>query len=268
MFSASYFTYDGIHSSTYGLQIASFDSQNVETTTVFAPTFTTSKATRDKKFHHGGIKFEQPPTFQFSILSEFAIDDITRRKILSWLVGRSKYKPLIIHQNDLEDYTYKCVFATVDIIYVRGMCFGFQVTATFDSWFCEGKKTVLSFTGDGSTVTKTILNKSDIIDDYTYPSITLGEVTQYGTDDGKNLFCTIKNKTDNISRITQFYNLSPYETVSLNGETRVINNSNDLGRLSCFNKNWLRLKKGVNTLEITVKGAITITCPHYALIGF
>ncbi len=264
MFSASYFTYDGVYSGEYGLQIASFDSQSVETTSVFAPTLTTSKATRAKRFQHNGIKYEQPPTFQFSIISEMPIDELNRRRILAWITGRNQFKVLKIHQQDLDCFTYKCVFTAVDIIFVRGQCHGFQVTATFDSWFCSGKPAILEFAGNGSTVTKTIVNKSDIYDDYVYPSIELVGVQNLGS----NIFCTIKNNTDNNARVTQFSGLANSETLFLDGETRVINNSNDLGRLSCFNKNWLRLKKGKNVLEITVNGTIRIICPTYVIIGF
>lgn len=269
MFNASYFTYDGVYSGDYGLQIASFDSQNVETTNVFAPTFKTMKSSRGKSFLHAGIKYEAAPTFDFQIISQNEIKEAQRREVLTWLVGRDSFKALRIHQDDLQDYSYRCVFSSVNIVYVNGRCHGFQVTATFDSWLCRGRDTVAtaSSSGDGY-IEVSLMNRSDIIDDYVYPSIELTDVNSFGEEDDTEQFCSIVNLTDDASRETKFINLSSHESLTLDGETRMIINSNGLGRLSCFNKKWLRLKKGKNKLQIRINGTIKIKCPTYVMIGF
>ena len=33
-------------------------------------------------------------------------------------------------------------------------------------------------------------------------------------------------------------------------------------------KNWLRLRKGENILNININGTVTIDCPQYIKIGF
>ncbi len=269
MFYASYFTYDDIPSANYGLQIASFDASNPETTTVFAPTFNTVKSSRQRNFSHAGVLFEEPPEFSFQIIRDSEITEMERRGILRWLLGRNSFKPLIIHQEDLEEYTYNCVFSAVDMIYVNGHLVGFDVTATFDSWFARGADVTVTYTGDGSAAEEVdIVNNSDVYEDYVYPSIELTNISSYATVSGNAYNLSIINTTDSESRETVFYNLDSNETVELDGETRAIYNEYDNGRLDCFNKVWLRLLPGKNTLSIQTNGKVTITCPTYALIGF
>ena len=58
------------------------------------------------------------------------------------------------------------------------------------------------------------------------------------------------------------------ETITVDNELKIIESTIGGDRLSHFNKNWLRLQHGVNMLQITFKGTMTITVPTYAMIGF
>ena len=139
MFSATYFTYDGTHSSVFGLQMLDFNDESVTETTAFSPVLTLNKTKASKRFFFGGIYYDQAPQHTFSVISATEVDDAKRRKILSWLVGRNSFKKLVIHQADLENYWYNCIFTNVDIIYIQGVCHGFRLTATFDSPYQYGQ---------------------------------------------------------------------------------------------------------------------------------
>lgn len=257
MFNASYFTYDGVFSAEYGLMIADFDDSSVIETAAFSPSLNTYKPSKSSRFFHNGVKYESAPTHQFSVISAQAIPDSVRREILSWLVGRSAYKKLIIHQPDLENYWYNCVFTNVEIIYVHGYCHGFRLTANFDSHYQYGEPTVITISGTGSQQSVTILNDSDVIDDYIYPLVSL-----IGTS------VSIVNNTDDSSRAFVLSGLGTSEEVVVDNEMRYVESSRGRPVLSNFNKNWLRLRSGENALSVTVNGTCTIMCPKYIMMGF
>lgn len=256
MFNATYFTYDGVFSGIYGLVLADFDDSSVTETAAFSPVLKTTKPVSVNRFFHNGVSYDTAPQFQFSVLSEVEIPDFLRREILSWLVGRNEYKKLQIHQEDLYQYHYNCVFTDTEIIFVNGRCHGFRLTANFDSPYARGRAT--SVTVEAGTHTVTIDNKSDIRDSYVYP------VVQFS---GESV--DIVNETDDPQRHFTFERLNNNETVTVDNEVRCITSTVDGEKLSNFtSKNWLRLRPGRNTLTITAAGTVTVTCPHYVMIGF
>lgn len=257
MFNASYFTYDGVFSAEYGLMIADFDDSSVIETAAFSLSLNTHKPSKSNRFFHNGVKYDSAPTHQFSIISAQAIPDSVRREVLSWLVGRSAYKKLIIHQPDLEHYWYNCVFTNVEIVYVHGYCHGFRLTANFDSPYQYGEPSTVTLSGTGETQSVTIINESDILDDYTYPLVTLT---------GTRI--SIVNNTDDTSRPFTISDLSSNEKIVVDNEMRYIESSYGHPRLANFNKNWLRLRHGENELSVMINGTCTITCPKYIMIGF
>lgn len=266
MFSATYFTYDGVFSGEYGLMIADFNDSSVDETAAFSPSFTTHKPAASNRFFYGGINYDSHPTYQFSIISEGEIPDNARRRILSWLVGRNEFKTFRLHQPMFEEYYYRCVFSDVQIIYVNGHCHGFRLTANFDSPYQYGKPSKIKFNG---TSTIKIKNKSDIVGGYVYPVIKFEAGAQV---DGVNL--TIVNNTDDSNtqvvsaREFVLSGLANGEMVTVDNEMRHIQSDSPGERLSNFNKNWLRLCPGVNELSITTTGSGEIICPTYMMIGF
>lgn len=264
MFSATKFSYDGVESDEYGLQIASLDNDNVETTPVLSPTLGTAKGKRSKKFYHTGITYDEAPSYRFSIISEDGIPKDKRGEIIRWLAGRNVFKKLYIHQDEYADKYFNCVFTDIDFIYIGGILHGFTLTAVFDSNYCYGKPIVIDVEcAEGQTLEEIVIeNKSDIMDDYVYPTITFDSEFE------------IENKSDG-SRVTR-YELPENsgeinEKITIDGESMIISGEIPGDKLSNFNLNWLRLKSGVNTLKVTaLKGDLkmTITCPQYALLGF
>lgn len=256
MNNAMYFTYDGKWSGTYGLQIADFDSNVIKEADAFSPTLSLQKVPGSLRFFHGGVEYDSAPTCEFSVLSEQELTGDMRSVILSWLIGRKQFKPMRFEDGDNDDYIYYCVFTSSKTIWINGRCHGFRLTAQFDSPFARGTATTV--TVHAGTHTVQLRNRSDIMDDYTYPIV---EFTGGAVD--------IVNTTDDPQRHFTFADLAPTEVITVDNEVRHISSSIGGEKLSNFtSKNWLRLRSGVNTLEIVATGDVTITCPYYAMIGY
>lgn len=275
MLSATYFTYDNIHSGTYGLQIASFNDNVVEEASYLTPSIITAKSVKSHKNHYIDLKYDNTPSFEFQIICSEPIHDIVQREILNWLEGRRGYKPLKIHQTGLDDYVYNCIFTVTNIIYHANRCIGFTVSANFDSKYVYGAETIQTITGTGTEQTISFFNKSDRCDEYTYPIV---EFTTTGGTDFK-----IINSTDNVSREFKITGLTPVASVAtdkngnkiydvvVDNEDKIITTnltSGNNAKLQNFSKKWLRLLKGTNELKVTFTGECRITCPNYVKIRF
>ena len=256
MFNATYFRYDGQWSGTYGLQIVDFDDNAVKETDAFSPTLSLQKAPGSLRFYHSGVEYDSAPTCEFSVLSEQELTGVTRSKIMSWLVGRNQFKALTFDSDDNVGFTYWCVFTSIKTIWVNGRCHGFRLTAQFDSPFARGQATSVSV--EAGTHQVVLRNNSDLADRYTYPVV---EFTGGSID--------IVNLTDDAYRHFTFSGLSSTEVVTVDNEARYITSTMGGQKLSNFtSKNWLRLRPGNNTLQITAKGQVNISCPYYAMIGY
>ena len=256
MFSATYFQYNGVSSEDYGLRIADFNQGNIIESDAVTIKTSLLKAPGSVRFFNGGIEYDSAPTCEFSVLSESEILAELRTSILSWLVGKNTFKPLIFQGGDNTSFTYYCIFTSAKTIWVNGRCYGFRLTAQFDSPYARGNPT--SVTVPAGTNTVVLCNRSDIIGSYVYPTVTFT---------GQSL--DIVNRTDDVGRHFKFDGLSSAETVIVDNELRVIKSNIAGEKLSNFtSKKWLRLRPGDNTLQITSQGAVTITCPYYAMIGY
>lgn len=256
MFNATYFTYDGQWSGTYGLQIADFDDNAVKETDATNATLTLQKVSGSLRFFHGGVEYDSAPTCEFSVLSQDELTWDIRSAVLSWLTGRKQFKALQFDDADHDGLTYYCVFTSAKTIWINGRCHGFRLTAQFDSPYARGSATSVSV--EAGTHTVAIYNKSDIADGYTYPTV----VFTGGSVD-------IVNTTDDDQRHFIFSDLSPSEIITVDNEVKYISSSAGGEKLSNFtSKHWLRLQPGINILTIVANGNVTITCPHYAMIGY
>lgn len=257
MLNALYFWYDGVYSGTYGLQILDLNGSNIENSSIGTLDVKTVKASRQKAYVYNGVSLSEPPTHQFQIISQTPLLDTVRREVLSWLLGRGEFKKLIIDQSDLADYYFNCIFSNIDIIYINGSCYGFELTATFDSMYAYGSSTVYTVTGSGSARTISVVNNSDIPDDYVYPVLTIN------ADESLSIY----NTTDDATREFYLGGLSSGVVYTVDNELKIISPNSNSNLLGNFSKKWLRLRQGTNTLKVTVNGTVTITVPQYALIG-
>ena len=273
MLNATTFTYDGVFSGKYGLLVAAVNTENIQETSPFLPAIKATKTPKQKRFSFAGIEYEDMPRFQFSFMCEDPIPDLVRRELLTWLVGRNGFRKLQFHQPDYADYEFNCIFEETRIIFVNGECHGFVLTAAFDSHFCYGRPRKVCVKGDGVEYKEvTLINESDIIDDFTFPLVKFKAVEHF--DD--NTLISITNSSDPVDPLrafefferTEFAEVTPLEEIKIDNELKIITSSVLGDRLTNFNRNWLRLVKGANKLKIRINGECTIECPTYVKIGF
>lgn len=258
MLNATEFTYDGIYSEQYGLKIASFNSNVLEETPYVIPSVVVGKAPKAKKFHYLDLTYDSPPTYDFSVVSEEAIEEELLREILTWLDARKGFKPLVIMQQGLDEFIYNCIFTVTSLIYHSGKCVGLNLSATFDSLYVTGKPIEVIVFGNGEIKDVYLYNDSDNIDEYIYPAV------EFDSADGK---VSIINLTDDKTREFAFDGVAPNSVYKVDNELKIITgDGNDL--LSKFSKKWLRIMRGKNHLKVRVNGSATISCPRYIKISF
>jgi len=273
MLNATTFTYDGVFSGRYGMLIAAVNTENIQETAPFIPTIRTAKSPKQRRFSFAGIEYEEMPRFQFSFMCEDPMPDLVRRELLTWLVGRNGFKKLHIHQPDYDNYFYNCIFEETRIIYINGYCHGFVLTATFDSPYCYGRPRKVCVKGDGTEYKEvTLINESDIIDNYTFPFVRFKAIEPMDDD----MLVSIVNPTDTndphrafeFIGTTEHSEVTPSEEIKVDNELKIITSSVPGNRLSNFNRNWLRLVPGPNKLKIKINGECTVETPTYVKIGF
>lgn len=267
MFSATDFTYDGIYSRKYGLQIASIEGDVMNETTYATPTIVTTKPPKAKRFYYLDGEYDEPPTYEFAVFSESAIPDLVQRDILAWLDNRKGFKPLVIHQPELYEYTYNCVFTVTSIIYHAGCCVGFKLRATFDSPYQYKRDKGIVVQGTGEMQEIYLYNGSDLAGEYIYPSITF---TPTAYMDG-NCSISIFNRTDDpdLTREFKFVDTPLNTKICVDNDIKMIKCESGGDFLSKFEgMNWLRLVSGRNYLQVKINGEAKIEFPQYIKIRF
>lgn len=258
MFSATEFIYDGISSTTYGLKMASFNDNVLDETSYVVPNVVVGKSKESKRFHYLDITYDTPPTYEFSVVSEQAIHEELLSEILIWLDARKGFKPLIILQSTLADFTYRCIFKVTSIVYHGGKCVGLNLSATFDSLYVTGRPIERAVFGSGEEQEITIYNDSDNVDEYIYPTV------EFDTEDGK---ISIINVTDDENREFSFDGVEKNTPYVVDNELRMIKGSSGY-LLDKFSKKWLRILRGKNKLKIRVNGSVMISFPRKKKIIF
>lgn len=268
MFSATDFTYDGIRSGVYGLQIATINGSVVEETSYATPTITMAKPVHGKKFYYLDSTYTEQPIVEFSVLSETTIPDTMQRNILRWLDNRNGFKSLIIHQPEFDRYVYQCVFNVISIIYHAGDCIGFNVKATFDSPYHYQNSSEQKVEGKGESKEIVVYNDSDIIDDYIYPTISFIP-RAYIDDDECSISIYNKTEDPSFTREFKFVKTALNTKVIVDNELRIITSdvSDELLR-NFVGMKWLRLVRGKNILQVKINGEFKIRFPQYIKIRF
>lgn len=260
MVNATSFTYEGIDSKSMDLYIRQFDASTVEENVIFTRDVQTIKAPALRRWFSTSADLGEPPTLEFSIISQLPLTSDAIRYVMRWLSGSTQFKRIEFHtQESIGDtfYIYG-IFSSVSCIYVNGRCVGFNLTCVTDSPYARGIPTIVKASCTANTQkTVVVRNNSDIINDYVYPKITFG-----GTG------ITVINTTDSATRAFTFAGLSSGGLVTVDNEIKQITSSVDALPLQKFtSKKWLRLLPGTNVLSITTTTTtnVTIECPCYVL---
>jgi len=219
----------------------------------------TEKAPRSLRYSVLDVTPGSPLEFELEIINPHEpMHPDKLRALKAWLCGSLNYKKLVIQHADFRDYYFNCILNSPEDIYIGGGYRGVKVTCVCDSggaWQNEKTKPYPLYSG--GTI---IFNNESDSNDYLYPIIS------FEMSDGESQF-SICNKSDN-NRLTEFAGLYSGETITVNGRTGEIKSSSGLLRVSNFNKNFLRLKRGRNVLECSPgTDCLTITFQNFRRLG-
>lgn len=132
------------------------------------------------KSNHIYTSYDDPLEFEINIVksicntgcsqSEMAFSRDEIRQITRWLSSTTIPQLLnTINEND-ESLNYCGIFTNIESFVVGGDVYGFVLTFTNDSPFAYSNSIKNKYELNGN-VTKTVLNNSDLLDDYLYPVI-------------------------------------------------------------------------------------------------
>lgn len=235
------FIWDGTPSSVYGLKICSWDSTPTDYNGGSSMELIEDQAPRSLKKYLLGAFPSKPLEFEMAIYSEEPMPDYKTQMIKKWLFGYpDKYRKLFIIKEGLSDVFYECYLNDPQDKIINGNN-GWTFTVHCNAggaW--ENERTQRYTPTDGGTIT---FNNTSGSNDYMYPTVKFKMSAAGGF--------SIENSSDN-DRTMAFTDLSANEIITVNGETGVVESSNPAAhRFGNFNKKYLRLVSGVNSLVCT-----------------
>lgn len=252
------FIFDGTPSRLYGLRICIFDGDEWRFTGGSEMDYTTDRAARSLRTIYLAAVPSEVLEFDLEVICERELNTQQVEAVKSWLFGHIEPKKLQIMRSDLHDVYFNCLLNEPEDIEIDGYN-GWKFTVVCDAGGAWEEPKSYSYTPAATNGRIVFQNKSGN-NDYTYPSIsfTLGaQATEF----------SITNESDN-NRVCKFTGLTGGETITVDGETKIITSSLGVARLSCFNKNFLRLRRGMNVLVCNGDVAnLTITVQNFRRMG-
>lgn len=239
------FIYNNTTSEDYGLYIGSLNAK----TTSSSMASSNSEIVYDfvnnrlENFIYGVKLTERLLEFEIELFFENYenLDKNDIKYIDSWLFSQKYPQRLVFCTEDLSTYYYKAIFKKNDILYHNNKIYGFKCSIQCDSAYAytSEKQLVIPITSDKSIAR--INNISSGVT-YIYPSIRF-----VCNKEGGSIVMT--NKSDN-NRSFIINNLKQGEEIYIDKWFQ-ITSSYGLKRLGNCNKRWIRLKDGVNYIEVS-----------------
>jgi len=240
------FTISDQPSEFFNILISSPEGGDVSTNASNDVELMTESIYRRPKVYLLGVK--QSPVLEFDVHfnTPTELDASEAANASRWLFGSQTYRKLQIMQPDMDTVYFNCFLTNPQIKRVGNIVRGFSATVVCDApWAWEFEKTY-SFTasapapaGYPSGNVYYHYNETDS-STYIYPNVEF--TTNIFGDD-----VSIINISDN-ARNFEFTGLNASETITINGETKILASDSLLNRLGNFNKNFLRLVPGLNRL--------------------
>lgn len=201
---------------------------------------------------HDGKKLEFSMVFGVSqdrIDSGRYLDRYELNGIASWLTGHDAYKWLTIEQDDMSFVRYNCIITSLSVVEFGKIPWALQATVTCDSPYGYMSPQTFSYEING-TANIQIENES-CLNRYYMPIM---DIYMNGGD------FVIKNISDG-GRRTAFTSVpASVSHIKVDNDNLVITNDQDINLYPNFNFTFLRLKKGINALQVTGHGTLEITC--------
>jgi len=247
------FIFDGISSDLYDLRILNF-SQSSPSEGVSTGVINTMEEwlyRREMPYFYGTY-YQNSLEFDLTVGSFSYLDGTSRDTILRWLLGRQRYLPLKIVQDDISTFVFNVIFTQINPVYVANLNYAFKIHAKCDRpWaYYVPPTTIRTYTpvsNTGLLETLAYYNSSSF-SGYNKPIVSF---TISGSAPSSAQFSII-NRTDDATgaRPFSFTGLQPSEVLTVDNDKGIITTSASALRMSTFSKNFLRLVQGVNSLEI------------------
>ena len=218
---ATDFEYDGIKLSDFGMMICTFDSSSgIETVSSGADiTFNTVKPTGSNRFKYVNSKYEESYSKPFHICKNscnlkgdiyLMANEVSG--LQRWLSRKDGFHPFRPIQDDLKDTFWNATFSCKEIL-IAGKIVGLELTMHTDSSYAYLDINSISY----SPIPGNPFSLYDMSDEvgYIYPRITIR-----CNDNGK--IELINDMEINKNRKTLITNVTQGETITLDGENKII----------------------------------------------
>lgn len=262
MFLLSEFEYNGIPSYDMGVCLVSLESGMIEAPFGYKREITEEKISyRDKPYFYGFKK--ECLTLKITIAkadennepTDWTFDE--RKKIVQWFY-QNEYCPFI--SADTPEVVYYCTPVEDGVRFDNGRLKGYaNITLRCNSPFAYTPTYIESYDHLTSPTDIIEINNLSNVIDYYSPEI------QIYTDNSTSF--KIVNLTDG-GRVFEFTDVGTQETIYINNEMQRIKTDkvdqfgNEIYRLSNFNKNWFRLVRGINRIQIVGDVNVLFRCNY------
>lgn len=255
----SNFIFDNKSNKLLGLICVRFDSvSGAETFSGGCETeVITEKTPRSNKFYIIEQPYSAPMQFTFQVINEDGtpITPQKERSIKKWLCQRGTYK---LFQIDSHAGLYYNVNISNPKLINVGDTVGMEFVVITDSPF--GYSPIQNRKFSITSLMKQATLLIDHYDDYLYPTVTITML------ESGNL--EITNSTEQVGRFFRLNNVVTNEVITIDSEMPDISSSIPTHNIFAdFNKNWIRLVDGMNTLTFNLNCNVTITYREHREVG-
>ena len=255
------FIYDNIPSETFDLRIMSFEQSPVELESSGKLELITETLSRRSNLYLYGRTQNQPMEFTLTVGSFESIPARNRNYILRWLLGRNKFLPFQIVQDDMMDTIFNVIFTDTSLQFFGNEQKTFTIHGICDApWGFTPERTWLQAMTPGAITSKTLnLYNDGITNGYT--DLKYSFSTRYVRNRG---YVSFQNKNDVTERFPDgrivTFDVLPDKKIEIDTNTQVMTMYyystpldgwvlDTVSALSCMvNKAWIKLVPGKNVL--------------------
>lgn len=272
MYISNDFYFNGQKLSDYGFIICDFgDNDGMKNASAgSAIEYNTSKPPRSHEWMDIGGEYSEPLEFEIAICKNpDALDEgeynngyltiAEERKISKWLKQNQGFQEFYFVPTEIGQETI-FFFARItgfESVRICSSIVGYKLTITTNAPFGFSEEKVTEIVGSSSTSVQKIIDVDSDERDHIFPKITVF------TDTPGDVYI------DNVSNesSTYLYNLTTNETVIIDKAHIGIKTNADHNIIANFNKRWLRLSDGSNTIKVNGKCNVTISYREPRKVG-
>ena len=258
------FEFNGHKASDFQLLLCSFDNEDVssEQDTGYALNLSSSRIPASNSWLLKGANYENPYVFNLTMIINnncgqtdkiyFTYEEV--REIENWL-SVSTYTNLILDDEEYKDLIFRVIPSTIQRHKQDGNVIGFSVEVTCDAPFAW-KKEVKELTLNGEQTVEINNISDDNLSKYIFPMVEFTPASDGGF--------SIKNETDNSEM--KFEKLLTNDKLTIDSKG-IITTDSALDVYTTFNKHFLRLLHGTNSLSIKGNGTLKLTMIYPRKVG-